>query len=198
VYDSATATYEPECNQLISVEGVATFGSAASTGCSDCTGKIDFDASTAVDISPSAPAGQGCDVAVLDAAGRNMGQALLLSQANGGWGDFLSIGLIDATTMGNEGLDLLAGGGATAADLDVGLADQGRVFTHAGYSDMQTGNLADLASIDITFAPAGSGSSWHGAWQISTDPSQNTYVGPDLNGQYSVAGIWLITFEPSE
>jgi hypothetical protein len=195
------------CAQALTVEGVASFATGGVTGCDNCTGKIDFDDSTVVDISPSLPGGEGCDSAQLTADERNYGTALLTSGLNGGWGDLLTMGLIDAPTMVSLGLGMVETGGSSAADLATLLGDEspGRVFTHGGYIHMTEGTWANLLCLggdcgdsdpltNGPASPAGLGSSWYGFWMLYTDPADNTYVGADLNGQYGGRSVWIITF----
>jgi len=182
-----------ECHQSIDIEGSAVYGAGIVSGCTNCTGSITFDASTATDTSASQPE-DPCDVAELDAIQANFGSLMLTSITNGGYGDFLSIGLVDATTMGALGLDLAVAGGYTSAEIDTALADYGFVFTHAGYVDNQTGSLSDTSGLSAVASNAGSGSSWYGYWQIFTNPSTNTFVGADLSGLYGAQAVWVITF----
>jgi len=183
------------CVQAINIEGSAIFGAGMVTGCNNCTGKIDFDDSTAVDASAAEPS-DGCDVAELEDAGANFGSALLTSITNGGYGDFLSMALVDATTMGSLGLDLAVAGGYSAADMAATWADYDLEFTHAGYVDNQVGTLSESSGLDAVAANAGGTSNWYGYWQLFKNPATNTHPGADLSGEYGGQAVWVITFNP--
>ena len=182
------------CEQSVSIEGTASFAGGAVSGCANCTGRIDFDDSTAADVSAGSDSSSPCSAASLDAADANFGIALLSTITNSGYGDFLSIGLIDASTMSSLGLDLASAGGYSAADISTALSGVGLTFTHAGYISNEVGSLSDVSSLSIPAATAGSGSSWYGYWQIFVDPALNSHTGIDMSGPYSAQAVWQVGF----
>jgi hypothetical protein len=183
-----------DCEQSISIEGTANFGSPV-TGCNNCIGKIDFDDSTAADVSAGSGSTDPCSAVELDDASANFGTALLSTITNSGYGDFLSIALIDAGTMGSLGLDLASAGGYSASDISTALGNLGLTFTHAGYSSNEAGTLSDASSLNAVAASAGSGSSWYGYWMIGATGA-NSHSGTDLNGSYAAQAVWQIGFNP--
>jgi len=181
-----------DCEQSISIEGTADFGSSVS-GCSNCTGKIDFDDTTASDVSAGTGSPDACSAVALDEAGANLGTALLSTIQNGGYGDFLSIALVDAGTMGSLGLDLASAGGYSASEISTALGNLGLTFTHAGYSSNETGTMSAASQLTNVAAPAGSGSTWYGYWMIGATGA-NSHSGTDLNGSYAAQAVWQIGF----
>jgi len=146
-----------------------------------------------VDTSAAEPA-DGCDVAELEKSQANFGSAMLTSVTDGGYGDYLNLALIDATTMEALGLDLASAGGYSAAEMTATWADYSLEFTHAGYVDNLPGSLSEGSGLATVAANAGSGSNWYGYWQIFKDPTMNTHSGGDLSGQYGGQAAWVITF----
>ena len=181
-----------DCEQSISIEGTADFGSSVA-GCGNCIGKIDFDDSTASDVSAGTGSPDACSAVALDEAGANLGTALLSTITNGGYGDFLSIALIDAGTMGGLNLDLASAGGYSASEISAALGNLGLTFTHAGYSSNEVGTMSEASSLDSVAANAGSGSTWYGYWMIGATGA-NSHSGTDLNGSYAAQAVWQIGF----
>ncbi|HCP44728.1 MAG TPA: hypothetical protein DIU15_01670, partial [Deltaproteobacteria bacterium] len=125
------ATQILNCTQWIQIAGSATFGPGilAGEGCNNCTGSIEFDHTSATDISDPATNPDDCDVAELDLAGANFGPSLLTPITDGGMGDFLSLGLVDVTTMSDQGMELTVDGGYSAAEIEQTLSEYGLEFT---------------------------------------------------------------------
>jgi hypothetical protein len=186
------------CDQLVSIEGVATFGAASVTGCPNCNGQIEFDDTTAVDVSASSGNPDACSVVALDEAEANFGTALLSTITNSGYGDFLSIGLMDSASMSTLGLDLAVAGGYSAADMTTAWAEYGLTFSHAGYVKNEIGSLSEGSGLDAVAANAGGTSNWYGYWQIFLNAADNTYTGTDLSGEYGAQAVWVITFNNAE
>ncbi len=184
-----------ECNQVVSVEGTASFGSGILSGCNNCTGRIDLDENTRMDVSQSAARNAPCDAGGLTDAGANFGDAMLTTITNGGYGDFLTMGLIDGATLSSLGLDLAAAGGYSEADMTATWAEYGLTFTHAGYVANEVGSLSEGSGLDTVSAPAGPGSNWYGYWQLFLNATENTHGGTDLVGDYGGQAVWVIQFQ---
>jgi hypothetical protein len=186
-----------QCEQTIRLDGHGEFNAAggAVAGCNNCTGVIWFDAATITDVSDPTNNAEACDVAVLAAAQADFGQAMLTA-APDGYGDFLSMGLVDATSMGTTGLALAADGGYTAAEMTATWAEYELTFTHAGYVENIEGSLSQSSGLDTVAVNVGGLSTWFGYWQLFKNEADNTHTGIDLDGAYGGQAVWVITFNP--
>ena len=170
------------------------FGILASDGCDNCTGYIEFDEDTVTDVSDPATNPEDCDPALLDAADQNFGLQLLTPESEGGFGDYLTMGLVDSASMDALGLSLADDGTNTASEISDALAVFDFVFTHAGYVHNLPGSLAEQSGLDSVADNAGSSSNWYGYWQIYKDPVINPHSGTDMEGEYAGQTQWTVTF----
>ncbi len=184
-----------QCNQTVRVTGHAEFSALGGLvdGCNNCTGHIELDSASIVDVSDPATDADACDPAVLTAAASDFGQAML-TVAPDGYGDFLTMGLIDVTALGTLGLDLAAAGGYTADDMIATWTEYDLEFTHAGYVESNEGTLSADSGLDTVAGNAGGNSNWYGYWQLFKNPADNTHTGVDLDGAYGGQAVWVIQF----
>ena len=209
--DQAAGTGEVTCNQRISVEGTADFGFGTAEGCDNCTGMLSFDASTAVDISNPAKNPDDCDPLVLEAAGADMGLAMLTAFGDepGHWtnadgprnyGDFLSIATMDENTQQVLGYNGSSSGDqdlTAAGNADWAMTTYGADFTHVGLvnGDPASNTLAAGSGIETVSAPAGAGSDYYFYFVIAKDPAANPYEGSDMQGDYLGIARFVIGFQ---
>jgi hypothetical protein len=181
------------CEQHLSVEGAANFGiDLLGANCPDCIGLLTFDPASVLDVSDPATDPDQCDVAALDADNTNYGYYLTLPVADGGYGDFLSIALIDSATMADAGLTNDVGGTEDAAWFESTWSSAGYDFTHLGYLEAVPGSLSEVTGVDIVAAPAGPGVDWYAWWQFWIDPAVNTNGGWVMLGSYGGTSSWVL------
>jgi len=191
------------CDQLVAIEGLATFGYGAldDGSCNNCTGLILFDPDTAVDISNPAADPDHCDPAWLEATGWDFGMLLLQSpgtetSAGTAFGDYLELALIDAGSMAALGLDAAAGGGSDADALQEMLAEYGLVLSQLALTNNIDGSLGAASGLDAVANNAGGTSSWFFYFYLFRNPEENPHEGMDMVGTYGGQALWVITFSP--
>jgi hypothetical protein len=186
-----------QCKQTVRLDGTGDFSALGGIveGCNNCTGALVFDNTTMTDVSDPSADPEACDPAVLTAAEADFGQAMLTA-APDGYGDFLSMGLVDANTMGTLSLDLAVGGGYSADEMTAAWEEYELTFTHAGYVENIKGSLSEGSGLDAVAANAGGTSTWFGYWQLFKNEADNTHEGIDLDGAYGGQAVWVITFNP--
>ena len=192
------ADYESQilqCEQTMRVAGTAEFAAlgGAVAGCNNCTGYLEFDPTSLTDVSHEQSDPVACDPAVLTAADSDLGQ-VMLTAAPDGYGDFLTMGLIDVSAMTTLGLDLAVGGGYSAAEMTAAWLEYELEFTHAGYVQNVKGSLSEGSGLDAVAANAGANSDWFGYWQLFKNGADNPHTGGDLDGAYGGSAVWVITF----
>ena len=183
------------CTEHVEVTGTAVFGPTVVPDCPNCTGLLSFDESSVVNITDPTTDPEHCTPAFLDEFAGGYLTNHLTPIANNGYGDFLSIALIDASTMDALGLSLSIFPGSSASELTTQLADVGVEFTHAGYVNKQPGSLSETSGLEQVAANAGGDSPWLGYWIIFKYPNTDSYAGSDMSGTYGGNSNWIITLE---
>ena len=102
VYWADSAAGDVICRHFLEAEGMVEFGDGLVSGCANCTGRIDLDPASLVDVSQPGVEPEHCDPAALIAAGLSYGPSLL-TPAPAGFGDFLTTALIDAGRLCRPG-----------------------------------------------------------------------------------------------
>ena len=111
------------------------------------------------------------------------------------YGDFVTMGLMDAATHEALGIDWAVNGGYTAAEVTADLAEFGLNYTHSGLINNVEGTLGAASGLDTVANNAGAGSTWFGYWSAFLNPELNGHVGSDMNGDYGLQATWIITFQ---
>ncbi len=208
--DQAAQTSNLTCNQRVEVDGTAEFGFGLVPACSNCTGIMEFDSSSAVDVSNPAMTADDCDPVFLVDNNISMGLAMLNAFGSTpgywptdtdtrNWGDFLSIATMDENTqqvLGWDGsatgtVDLTASGNA-----DWAMTGYGADFTHVGLVNGAegSGTFASESGIEGVANSAGPGSDYYFYFVIVKDPAANTHEGMDMLGPYIGFARFVITF----
>jgi len=181
------------CQQHVEIEGVATFGEGVLTDCPTCTGWLEFDPGSAVDVSDRATDPDHSDPVELAWEEADWGTALLTSGPEA-LGDFLSLGLVSAADQQAQGLDLALAGGSTAEEIAADLEPYGLAYDQAVFVELVAGSLAEGARLDEVASPAAPGAPWYAFFTLFRDPDSNGHEGPGLAGFYGGQGLWPITF----
>jgi len=211
-YESYSQTAQVEyCREVVEFEAVATFGPNVVSGCNNCNGQISLDETLVDHVSNPAIDPSHCDPAWLTtdndgdgAPDYSFGQMLTTSQANGGFGDFLNIGLIDYATFVNLGLygdvPSVDQFGNTvpaqndAATLSAPWVNNGFNVTHFGYVNAIPGSFASVSNLASVSAPPGPGSDYRFYFTVAKNPNVNGHSGTDMVGPYLGSAAWIINF----
>ncbi len=198
--DGLAPEFELLCQQRLRAQGMARLGDGVQPDCSSCTGRLDFDPSTVLDVSDPSVNPEDCDLAWLSAEGRSLGRALLgeVGAEPGHWrlgdrivnfGDFLHIALMSEERqieLGFDGsatgqVDLSAAGNAAWLEATLGLD-----FTHSGFvlAPEDGATLAARSNIVGVANSAPIDSPWSFYWGIGRDPSETPDDGGDMRGTY--------------
>ena len=188
------AAGELVCRQRLQFAGTASFGPGLVDGCAACTGVLSIDPDSVLDLTNPAVDAEDCDPNWILGSQLNYGGGMLTPRADGGFGDLLTIGLIDLDRF--EALDLFVD---RAGEYDA--AALRAVFDAAGTSIAQIGYLQDvagsvaagtgIAAVAETAGPGGD--DWLAAWQIYRSPAVNSYDGLDLRGAYLGRMLWNVS-----
>ena len=203
-YESYDQTSQVEyCREVIEFEAVAQFGSNVVAGCNNCTGQISIDETLVNNVTNPGIDPAHCDTAWINADDNgdglpdySFGWYFVTSQANGGAGDFLNLGLIDYATF--ESLGLYADNPAPASPQydasALSAAWGGMDVTHFAYVNAQPGSFAEDSGLSTVAASAGPGSDYHFYFTVAKNPAVNSHSGADMVGEYVAGAQWIITF----
>ncbi len=194
-YEDAPAGGQEICRQRLRWTATLAFGGDVVQTCPTCTGRIEIDPESVLDVSNPDFEAADCDPAVLVAAQANWGQAVLTPRAEGGRGDFLLLGLIDIDRLEALGLAVDAAGTYDAASLRLLFEQDGAAISHLGYVLAADGSMTVGSGVSTLAGDAGAGGDdWLAWWQIFRDPAANPHEGVDLSGAYLGRGLWNIDF----
>ncbi len=204
--DPATGQYALECVQRVEVDGVADFGFSVGSdnNCTNCTGMMNFDYETAIDVSNPGVNPNDCDPAIfedknvvdygfafLTPAGVEPG---IIPQQDGtftNYGDWLNLGVVTRATHETIGTDFCSGdpdctaaGNQAAAEEDIGKT--GVYAAALGVDGSEgSGTGASLLGLDAVTEYTGTASDYLYAGVLQRDSAENDYEDPvDLNGGY--------------
>lgn len=198
------------CREVIEFEAVAQFGPNVVAGCNNCTGQISLDETLVDHVSNPAIDPAHCDPSWLNAdddgngfPDYSFGWRFVTSQANGGDGDFLNLGLIDYSTFASLGLfaDLPSVdqfGVTTPPQNDASALAapwQGMDVTHFGYVNAQPGTFSETSGLSTVAGTAGAGSNYRFYFTIAKNPAVNSHNGTDMVGEYVGGAAWIINFD---
>jgi hypothetical protein len=184
-YYADTEFQQVECEQRVEAEGTADFGFGVVSGCSNCTGLIVFDSGLVNDVSNPASNPDECDVAQLDAAQMNLAAALLTPQAGGGYGDFLTLALVDRDSFESAGLYTDDAETEDVSYWDTFFGDYALAFQGIGYIENAPGTLMEqLVANGSTIPNAGGSSDWYAWFIFYRDPASNSNEGMEMDGDY--------------
>lgn len=197
VYYQDAANSVPLCYQTIEFEAAIFYGPGQAAGCDLCTSYIEVDGASVADISDTSDPDQ-CDPSFLDSAQANFGQAMFMTAVEGGFGDFLQLGLISAETWDSSGYAVLEfddGTSLTYSELTGMEGMEAYDVSAAIVANSGEGSLGMAVSEFTDFAiPESSGSSWIGAGWVIRDPSINAWTNDaPYDGPYVLRLAWGFT-----
>ncbi len=147
-----------DCWIVYALEGIAEPGGGPFRGgCDQCAGLVRFDPSTLLDLSGSTR----CEPGLIEEAGIDQ---LVVPREDGGYGDFLELGLLAAQDMAELGLSADAAGTRTADALAADLASGDLSFSYAGVTRLAPGSFAEQAEVDQLASDAGPDGQWVFSW----------------------------------
>jgi hypothetical protein len=210
-HDPTDLTSQEEyCREVIEFEAVAQFGPNVVPGCNNCNGLISLDETLVNNVTNPAIDPTHCDPAWLTAdddgdgdPDYSYGWRFVTSQANGGGGDFLNLGLIDYSTFDDLNLfadlpsvDPLTGNTVPPQNDAAALSApwQGMDVTHFAYVNGQPGTFAEDSGLSGVAGTAGPGSDYRFYFTIAKNPAVNSHSGTDMVGEYVGGAAWIITF----
>jgi len=179
----------PLCDQTLTFEAEAWFGEDAVIGrpgapdCVRCGGYLKLDPASVRDVTDPESDPDACTAADLKVAVNDWGRLLTTPVSPTTHGDFLNMAMLDAATQEAFGVDLQLDEDATSASaLRTKWADEGFVYTHAGYVHAYQGSLAITACTFLLSATPEPDSAYLSAWEIYRSEEE---IRPDsADGRY--------------
>lgn len=198
VYYQDASNSVPLCIQRIELEAGVYYGPGQAADCELCTAYIQVDSSSVVDVSDPSTNPDECDSSFLAAEQADFGMAMFMTPANGGFGDFLELGLIAADDWDASGYTLLEFDDGTSLTYEELIALDGMDAYDVSAAIVALsgeGSLGQAVTGFTDFAiPESSGSEWIGAGWILRDPSINSFTGTNpMNGPYTLRLAWGFT-----
>jgi len=184
------------CDQHIELSGTVMYGAGSAPGCSNCTGFISLDPSSAVDVSNPAAGPEHCDPAVLEYYNLDFGMLMVQPTGPKTYGDFLQMGIMAAETQAALGLDwsLDSEDDLTADGIEAELDELGFAFVQAGLVEVEGSTLGEATGLASVAESESPGSPWYGYWKIFKNPALNSHEGIDLIGDYRAQAFWEVIF----
>ena len=213
--DPATGQYAVECVQRVEVEGEVAWGFdvGPTNDCTNCTGLIEYDYTSAVDTSNPGINPTDCDSSIfLDENVADYGMGFLTPSGvepgiipDGAgdfvnYGDWLTLGVVTSGTHSNLGTDYCLGTpDCTASGLQTsGETDYGPDYVYAAFVAVDgssgSGTGASLLGLSAVTDPTGNGSDFLYGGTLFRDGLANGYEDPvDLVGSYQGAAGFVLT-----
>jgi hypothetical protein len=198
----------PNCEQHITIQGEAWFddGIVDSLGdqgsCENCTGFIEYDPTTRLDISNPALNPDHCAPDDLQSAGADYGTRMLsIADADAtppNHGDFLTTATWDFQTHLALGTDVTVTTeqDRTAEGLATEWAQFSLVYSHTGFVHAHATSLAGSAGLEFITRSPHTGSDYLASWEIFLDPKENQHdptVNADMQGTYGASANFILT-----
>jgi hypothetical protein len=181
------------CRQRLLFDGSVAFGAGLITDCPGCTGVLTIDPESVLDLTNPAVDSEDCDPAWIVSSQLNYGVGMLTPRDQDGFGDLLSIGLIDIERFAGLGLFVDQAQEYDAPALISAFQDGGTAIAQIGYLADEVGSVTNGTGFGAVAEGAGpGGDAWLAAWQIYRNPAVNPYTGLDMEGQYLGRMLWNV------
>lgn len=179
------------CEQHLVVQGQLLDGPGPVEGCADCAGLALFDRTTVVDVSDPAADPDHCYPSEMVGA-LGVPAELLVTPAMGGYGDFLSLALMEADVVAGLELPNHPDAAGWVQEQREELASYDLELTHLGLVQASPGSFTGGSGISTLSDAPEPESDWYFFWSVTAPQGQPG--GENLAGERLGWGLWLVTF----